>query len=194
MRKHLITVAITTGLFLSLTGIATAGWDEGVAAFKAGKWDEAIRQLQPVVNEREKAGQKWAGGHFVLGQALLKANRNSEAVAQLDKAYRLDGNNVGIQLRLGEAYAAQQIANIDWGVPEDDVRSMTVPALVYSGANDDYPLPDNHALAKHSASLAPNATFLPLPGFDHGQGFQESATVVPHVREFLAKVEAAAPI
>ena len=107
MRRRLITVAITTGLFLSLTGIATAGWDEGVAAFKAGRWDEAIRQLQPVVDEREKAGQKWAGGHFVLGQALLKANRNSEAVAQLDKAYRIDGNNVGIRLRLGEAYAAQ---------------------------------------------------------------------------------------
>ena len=94
----------------------------------------------------------------------------------------------------GEAYAAQQIANIDWGVPEEDVRSMTVPALVYSGTNDDYPLPNNHAMAKHSASLAPNAMFLPLPVLDHGQAFQESATVVPHVREFLAKVEATAPI
>ena len=39
------------------------------------------------------------------------------------------------------AYAAQQIANIDWAVPEDDVRAMTVPALVYSGTNDDYPPP-----------------------------------------------------
>ena len=92
----------------------------------------------------------------------------------------------------GLAYAAQQIANIDWGVPEDDVRAMTVPALVYSGTNDDYPLPDNHAMARRSASLAPNAEFLALPGLDHGQAFQDSATVIPHVRDFLAKIEAAA--
>jgi pimeloyl-ACP methyl ester carboxylesterase len=89
-----------------------------------------------------------------------------------------------------DAYAAQQIANIDWGSLDEDVRAMTVPAFVYSGTNDDYPLAGNHAMAKHSASLAPDATFLALPGFDHGQAFQESATVISHVREFLAKVSA----
>lgn len=107
MRRHLTTIALTTGLLLSLTGVASAGWNEGVAAFQAGRWSEAIREIEPVVREREEAGQKWAGGHFVLGQAYLKANRTGEAVEELNKAYKLDQGNVGIQLRLGEAYAAQ---------------------------------------------------------------------------------------
>jgi pimeloyl-ACP methyl ester carboxylesterase len=84
-----------------------------------------------------------------------------------------------------EAYAAQQIANIDWGVPEADVRAMSVRTLVYSGTEDDYPLPDNHAMCKASAALAPDATFLALDGHDHTSAFYESAAVVPHVRRFL---------
>jgi pimeloyl-ACP methyl ester carboxylesterase len=83
------------------------------------------------------------------------------------------------------AYAAQQIANIDWGVPEADVAAMSVRALVYSGTEDDYPLPDNHAMCKASAALAPNATFVALDGHDHTTAFQESAVVIPHVLRFL---------
>ena len=54
---------------------------------------------------------------------------------------------------------------------------------------DDYPLPDNHAMTKHSASLAPSASFLALSGYDHTMAFQDSANIIPHVREFLATVE-----
>ena len=84
-----------------------------------------------------------------------------------------------------EAYAAQQIANIDWGTPESAVREMSVRTLVYSGTEDEYPLPNNHAMSKHSASLAPNATFVALEGHDHTTAFQQSAVVIPYVREFL---------
>lgn len=83
------------------------------------------------------------------------------------------------------AYAAQQIANIDWGTPESAVREMTVRTLVYSGTEDEYPLPSNHAMSKESAALAPNATFMALEGHDHTTAFQESAVVVPIVKEFL---------
>ena len=48
MRRHLITVAIMTGLCLSLAGSASAGWAEGVAAFQAGRWKEAIREIKSV--------------------------------------------------------------------------------------------------------------------------------------------------
>jgi pimeloyl-ACP methyl ester carboxylesterase len=67
---------------------------------------------------------------------------------------------------------------------------MTVPTLVYSGTNDNYPLPDNHEMAKISAANAPNARFVPIPGLDHGQAFLDSTTVIPLVRSFLAEVEA----
>ena len=115
------------------------------------------------------------------------------AAMEMDRGPMPDEQKERLMANDGQAYAAQQIANIAWNFTEDEVRGMNVPSFVYSGTEDDYPLPDNHAMAKHSASLAPNATFLPLPGLDHGQAFQESATVIPHVREFLAKVEAAAP-
>ncbi len=88
-----------------------------------------------------------------------------------------------------DAYAAQQIANISWGAPDEDIVNMTLPALVYSGTEDEYPMPRNHALTKRSASLAPNATFLPLPGHTHASAFAESDLVIPHVLEFIARVE-----
>jgi pimeloyl-ACP methyl ester carboxylesterase len=62
---------------------------------------------------------------------------------------------------------------------------MTVRTLVYSGTEDEYPLPGNHEMSKKSAAMAPNATFIALEGHDHTTAFQESAVVVPYVREFL---------
>lgn len=91
---------------------------------------------------------------------------------------RLMANDAG-------AYAAQQIANIDWGTSESAVRAMTVRTLVYSGTEDEYPLPGNHEMSKKSAAMAPNATFIALEGHDHTTAFQESAVVIPYVREFL---------
>ena len=88
-----------------------------------------------------------------------------------------------------DAYAAQQIANISWGAPDENIVNMTLPALVYSGTEDEYPMPRNHALTKRSASLAPNATFLPLPGHTHASAFAEADIVIPHVREFIAWLE-----
>ena len=106
----------------------------------------------------------------------------------MDRGPMPEDNKKRLMANDPEAYAAQQIANIDWGTPETEVRAMTVPTLVYSGTEDGYPLPDNHEMAKRSASLAPNATFLPLPGYDHMKAFQDSATVIPYVREFLAPI------
>ena len=110
------------------------------------------------------------------------------AAMEMDRGPMPEDNKRRLMANDGQAYAAQQIANIDWGTPESDVRAMTVPALVYSGTEDNYPLLGNHEMAKSSALVAPNATFLPLSGYDHGRAFQDSATVIPHVRAFLASI------
>ena len=90
----------------------------------------------------------------------------------------------------GEAYAAQQLANLEWGVPDEDVRAMTVPALVYSGTEDHaHPGFNSHELCKRSAELAPNAAFLPVPDHTHTQTFQDREFIQPHVLKFLAEVE-----
>ncbi len=92
------------------------------------------------------------------------------------------------------AYACQQLANLIWGVPDDDIRRMTVPALVYSGTEDNYPMPRNHQLTKRCAALAPNATWLPLPGYTHSQAFQDSDHIIPQVRAFLNGLAPSSPI
>ena len=90
----------------------------------------------------------------------------------------------------GGAYAAQQLANLESGVPDDDVRAMTVPAFVYSGTEDHaHPGFNSHELCKRSAGLAPNASFLPVPGHSHTQTFQDREFIQPHVLKFLAEVE-----
>ena len=67
-----------------------------------------------------------------------------------------------------DAYAAQQLSNLDWGAPDEDIVKMTLPTFVYAGTKDSR----NHEPAKRCASLAarPNASFLSLPDHTHMQG------------------------
>lgn len=91
------------GVILVLFGAAgpvAAGWEEGVAAFKAGNYAQAAREFQGVVEGRPE----WPGGHYMLGQSLLKLNRNDEALTHLRKAYDLNPNDVNYQLALAKAY------------------------------------------------------------------------------------------
>ncbi len=85
----------------------------------------------------------------------------------------------------GDAYAAQQIANLDWGAPDEDIVNMTLPTFVYAGTRDQR----NHEPAKRCAGLAPNASFLSLPNHTHMQAFLAADTMIPHVREFIARIE-----
>ena len=84
-----------------------------------------------------------------------------------------------------DAYAAQQIANLDWGAPDENIVNMTLPTFVYAGTKDKR----NHEPAKRCATLAPNASFLSLPDHTHMEAFLAAHTMVPHVREFIAMVE-----
>lgn len=79
---------------------ASADWDQGVAAFKSGNYTQAAKEFQAIVQERPD----WDGGHYMLGQALSKLNRNEEALSHLRKAYDLNPNQVSYQLALAKAY------------------------------------------------------------------------------------------
>ena len=111
------------------------------------------------------------------------------AAMEMDRGPMPEANRERLMENDGQAYAAQQIANISWNFTDDEVRGMNVPAFVYSGTEDDYPLPDNHVMTKRSASLAPNATFFALEGYDHTEAFQDSANIIPHVLKFFANIE-----
>lgn len=99
MRKTTIFLFVLS-LVLVGTLPAAAGWDEGVAAYKAGNYTQAAKEFQAVVQEKPD----WGGGHYMLGQALQKLNRDEEALTHLRKAYDLDPNDVSRQMLLAKAY------------------------------------------------------------------------------------------
>lgn len=100
MYKRAFTTAVLAALALASAGAVSAGWDEGVAAFKAGNMEAAAREFQEVVDQQPDLYQ----GHYMLGQTLIKMSRLSDALPHLRKAYDLDPDNLGVQMVLGKAY------------------------------------------------------------------------------------------
>lgn len=97
IRRSILTVA---ALSLLLTAsIATAGYEEGVAAFKAGNFAQAIAEFQQFVEERPDQH----AGYQMLGLSLMSARRAAEAVAPFEKALELKGENPADRLYLGRA-------------------------------------------------------------------------------------------
>ncbi len=102
MRSSRIPIALATVLWLAFTTAGSAGWEEGVAAFKAGQFSRAQSEFEAIVAERPD----WPGGHFMLGWTNLKQGNSANAITHLRKAYDLNSSDVNVQLRLGEAYVA----------------------------------------------------------------------------------------
>ena len=67
----------------------------------------------------------------------------------------------------------------------DYLPTLTTPCLLYAGAEDTYP----HSTAKACAEIMQNATFVSLPGLDHGGAFRARDQVLPHVLKFLESVQ-----
>jgi tetratricopeptide (TPR) repeat protein len=100
MFSKLVTALSLVTLLTGSVAVVEAGWDEGVAAFKAGNYAQAAKEFQGVVEQQPDVYQ----GHLMLGQVLLKLNRDQEALTHLRKAFELDPSNVQVQLTLGRAY------------------------------------------------------------------------------------------
>jgi len=104
MRARIGTVLLAWPLLVVAPGLA--GWDEGVAAFKAKNFAQAAKEFEAVVRDRSD----WAGGYLMLGRSQLLLDRTSDAVSSLRKGYDLDPQNLEIQLALAQAYLAARRA------------------------------------------------------------------------------------
>jgi len=98
MRLRFQQVLVSGALVLGAP--AFAGWDEGVAAFKAKNYPQAAKEFEAMTKERAD----WAGGFLMLGRTQLLMNRAVDAVNSLRKAYDLDPSSLETQLALGQAY------------------------------------------------------------------------------------------
>lgn len=99
MKKSTASALVIALLFAGAAG-AEAGWEEGVAAFKSGDLEVAASNFEEVVAKQPD----WPGGHFMLGQVLLKQHKRKDALEHLKKAYELKPSDVSYQYALGQAY------------------------------------------------------------------------------------------
>ena len=100
--RTLIAALTLAVLVLGTAGAAHAGWEEGVAAFKAGNFSVAAKEFQGVV----EATPDYANGYFMLGQSLAQLNRHQDAVNAFRKAYDLNPSSVEFQFALANAFLA----------------------------------------------------------------------------------------
>ena len=100
MYRRSLTVAALGLLALASAGAASAGWNEGVAAFTAKDYQTAAAEFQEVVDQQPELFQ----GHYMLGQTLVKLKRMQDALPHLRKAYELNSGDIGVAMVLGKAY------------------------------------------------------------------------------------------
>lgn len=93
-------ILMLTALVTSVGVVAQADWQSGVAAFKAGNFAQASQAFQEVVS----AQPDFAGGHYMLGQSLLKEGKNQDALSHLRKAYELESSNLSYAFGLAKGY------------------------------------------------------------------------------------------
>lgn len=104
-------------LLLLLALPALAGWDEGVAAFTAKNYQQAVTEFQQVVQQNPESSSV----HYMLGESLQRLGRKEEALNHLRKAYDLNPNDLNTKLSLGRSYtslrrygdAAQLLGSVD---------------------------------------------------------------------------------
>ena len=68
---------------------------------------------------------------------------------------------------------------------EDPLPTISLPCLLFGGENDPW-----FAGAERCAERMPNATCVVLPGLHHIEPAYRLELVLPHIRTFLAGVEA----
>ena len=73
--RHTFILLATIPLILLAVTPSEAGWEEGVAAFKAQNYAQAVEEFRAVVEEQPD----WPGGHRMLGQAYVQAGRYRDA-------------------------------------------------------------------------------------------------------------------
>ena len=146
-------------LLISFSSSAFAGWDEGLAAFKAGRFDEAIREFKSVAD----AQPDWPGSYLMMGQSYLKLKRSSEAVNAIKKAYDLDPGDDSTKLALGQAYveaskysdASRLLKTIDVGKLKSSKQGAYHQLLAVAMSNSGQSAQALSALKK-AAAASPN--------------------------------------
>ncbi len=116
-----------------------AAWDDGVAAFRAGRYEDAAAVFQSYVSSSPQAPE----GHYMLGLSLLHQKRVVDALGPLDEALTRGEGAVRYRLALSQALlqAGKPVAALDKLAAQD-------PSLVADSERVGF----NQLLAKAASS------------------------------------------
>src|SRR6185503_16546905 len=85
-------------------GLVTARINLGIALFNIPDLPAAQKELQAAIVAAPSAPQP----HYLLGLAAKTQNKPEEAIAAFQKVLRVDPNDVGANVNLGQLYAQQR--------------------------------------------------------------------------------------
>jgi cytochrome c-type biogenesis protein CcmH/NrfG len=92
-------VGILVLIFVLSTSVAAADWSTGVAAFRKGEYEAALKEF----NAELMANPDYAGAHYMVGRTLTLLGRAEEALKSYREANRLDAANAQYALALAGA-------------------------------------------------------------------------------------------
>jgi pimeloyl-ACP methyl ester carboxylesterase len=144
------------------------------AIVTSGAWDPRPRPEEPTEpNEYDEALRR--GGTSELVDLF-----RIEDGAAFDREFPAWAQAVTLRADPEALLAANSPELSADGIPDEDLRSFPVPALLIAGELED----EDDAAAK-MAALIPNGQSLRLPGLGHGGASAASALTIPTARAFL---------
>ena len=142
-RQHVLSLStLTAFLFLSLAAPALATWEEGVAAFQAGKYHQAVAKFRDVVNRSPESPE----GYYMLGLSFLQQRQPKEALEPLRTAVELGGQTASYRLTLAQAQV----------VARDTSSALSTLSALDASSLGGKELAAYHKLLARSASISAN--------------------------------------
>ena len=157
-------------------GAAAAAPERIPAIVASGAWDPRPQPEEPTETD------EWAEALRHGGTSALVDRFKTETGETFDREFPPWAQDVTLRAD-PEALIAARAPEI-WtdGIPDEDLRSFPVPALLIAGE-----LEDEDDDAAKVAAMIPNGQSLRLPGLGHAGACAASALTVPTARAFLER-------
>lgn len=161
--KKILNPAATLLSILIMVSPGFASWEQGVSAFRAGRFTDAVDEFQSLVSSNPVAPQ----GHYMLGLSLLQLRETTASLAPLSQAVELEPGNATYrlaltktQLEIGRPDAAlATLAALDPATVPDAQRETFGRLLAEAAAESG---DDERSLAALDRALSVNPDSKPL--------------------------------
>ncbi len=113
------------GLVLAIVAPVNAEWNKGLEAFNAKDYATAEKEFEEVT----KTNEDYAGGYYMLGNAQMKANKLSNAIASYRKAVEKASGNPAEQMGYKVVLGQTQIKMKQYQPAYETLKSVSASSL-----------------------------------------------------------------